>query len=373
MANKDYYDILGVSRDASEKDIKAAYRKLSKKYHPDLNQDAGAEAKFKNISEAFEVLTDPQKRSNYDQFGSADPSGNGGFSGGQGDFNGFGGGGFEDIFSSFFGGGGQSRNPNQPTQGEDLQYQMDLTFEEAIFGKKSTIKYGREDICKTCSGSGAKAGTSPKTCSKCNGLGSVKVTQNTPLGRIVRETPCNVCQGTGKEIADKCTTCHGSGHTNQQHEVKVTIPAGVEEGQQMRLKDQGEAGTNGGPYGDLYIVFHVKSSDMYDREGSEVYLKQSISFVQATLGDEVNVPTVHGDVKLKIPAGTQTGTNFKLKGKGAPKLHGVGNGDQHVEVTVEVPKKLNNKQKEALKMFYDASGEHKSSHGRHSFFDKFKI
>ncbi|KAF0335514.1 molecular chaperone DnaJ [Pediococcus acidilactici] len=369
--SKDYYDILGVSRDASEDEIKKAYRRLSKKYHPDINKEPGAEQKFKDINEAYDVLGDAQKRAQYDQFGSAD--GNAGFGGGgfgdQGGFGGFGGG-FDDIFSSFFG-GGQRQAANQPRQGEDLQYQMTLKFEEAIFGKKSTIKYSREAECKTCGGSGAKPGTSPETCHKCHGTGSIQVTQNTPLGRMVRQQVCDVCNGTGKEIKEKCPTCGGTGHTKQEHEVKVSVPAGVEDGQQMRLQGQGEAGYNGGPYGDLYIIFQVQPSKVYEREGSEIYYDQSISFVQAALGDEIEVPTVHGKVKLKIPAGTQTGTNFRLKGKGAPRLRGNGNGDQHVHVKVKVPKKLNAGQKEALKLFAKASGEHLSGNGKGGFFDKF--
>lgn len=372
--NKDYYDVLGVSKDASADEIKKAYRKLSKKYHPDINKEPGAEQKFKDVNEAFEVLSDDQKRAQYDQFGSADP--NAGFGGGgfnQGDFGGFGGngGGFEDIFSSFFGGGQRQQSASQPRQGEDLQYSMELKFEEAIFGKKTTIKYSREAICKTCDGSGAKPGTSPVTCSKCHGTGTIQVTQNTPLGRMVRQQVCDVCNGTGKEIKEKCPTCGGTGHTAQQHEVKVTVPAGVDDGQQMRLQEQGEAGFNGGPYGDLYIIFRVKPSELYQRDGSEIYLDQSISFVQATMGDEIEVPTVHGDVKLKVPAGTQTGTNFRLKGKGVPHLRGNGNGDEHVKVTVSVPKKLNQKQKDALKEFAKASGEKPSGNGKNNFFDKF--
>ena len=370
-ANKDYYDILGVSKDASDDEIKKAYRKLSKKYHPDINKAPDAEQKFKDVNEAYEVLGDSQKRAQYDQFGSADPNagfGGGGF-GGQGGFSDFGGG-FEDIFGSFFG-GGQRQSPNQPRQGEDLQYQMSLKFEEAIFGKKTTIKYSREALCKTCGGSGAKEGTSPVTCHKCNGTGTIQVTQNTPLGRMVRQQTCDVCNGTGKEIKEKCPTCGGTGHTSQQHEVKVSVPAGVEDGQQMRLQGQGEAGFNGGPYGDLYIIFQVQPSDMYERDGSEIYYNQTISFVQAALGDEIEVPTVHGKVKLKVPAGTQTGTNFRLKGKGAARLRGNGTGDQHVKVKVTVPKKLNSGQKEALKQFAKASGEEPSGHGKSGFFDKF--
>lgn len=362
------YDVLGVSKDASEQEIKRAYRKLAKKYHPDLNKEAGADKKYKEVNEAFEILSDPQKKAQYDQFGT---TGNqGGFGGGQG-FDGFnfGGGGFEDIFSSFFG-GGQTRNPNGPRQGRDLQYEMNLTFEEAIFGKKSEIKYTREENCKTCSGSGAKAGTSPVTCSKCGGRGFVQVQRQTPLGRMMSQQECDVCHGTGKEIKEKCQVCHGSGHVNEQHAIEVTVPAGVEDGNQMRLNGQGEAGENGGPYGDLYIYFNVAASDKYTRDGADIFLKLPINFVQAALGDEIDVDTVHGKVKLNIPAGTQTGTRFRLKGKGAPRLRSNGNGDELVTVNIVTPKKLNKKQKEALKQYAKVMSE--NSESDNSFFDRMK-
>lgn len=381
--NKDYYEILGVSKDASADEIKKAYRKLSKKYHPDLNKAPDAEQKFKDVNEAYEVLSDDQKRARYDQYGSADE--NAGFGGGSGggfnssDFGGFGGssGGFDDIFSQFFGGGNgggrtRSAQPNQPQTGEDLQYQMDLTFEEGVFGKKTTIKYNREATCDTCNGTGAKPGTSPKTCSKCHGAGYIQVTQNTPLGRMVSQQVCDVCHGTGKEIKEKCPTCQGSGRVNERHEVKVTVPAGVEDGQQMRLQGQGEAGSNQGGYGDLFIIFRVAPSKVFKRDGAEIYLDQPITFVQAALGDEIKVKTVHGDVKMKVPAGTQTGTTFRLRGKGAPRLRGNGNGDQQVTVIIKTPKNLNHEQREAMQSFAKASGEQVSGSGKGSFFDKFK-
>ncbi len=362
MAKRDYYEILGVSKSATDPEIKKAYRKLSKQYHPDINKEADADAKFKEITEAYEVLSDGNKRAAYDQYGhaSTDPNfgagGGGGFGGGFGG-GGFGGGGFEDIFESFFGGGGgRAANPNAPRQGEDLQYRMDLEFEEAIFGKEATIQYNREAECKTCHGDGAKPGTHPVTCSKCHGSGTLNVERNTPLGRVMTRQTCDVCQGTGKEIKEKCPTCYGSGHVKEKHSVKVTVPAGVEDGNQMRLNGQGEAGKNGGPYGDLYVVFHVKSSDLFDRDGSEIYYELPISFIQAALGDEVEVPTVHGKVKLKIPAGTQTGINFRLKGKGAPRLRGAGNGDQHVKIKIITPKDLSTEQKRILRDFAKESG-----------------
>ncbi|MBL3716004.1 molecular chaperone DnaJ [Lactococcus garvieae] len=375
MNNTEFYERLGVDKNASQDEIKKAYRKLSKKYHPDINKDPGAEDKYKEIQEAYETLSDEEKRANYDQYGTA--GANAGF-GGQGGFSGFDGfqgaggfGGFEDIFSSFFGGGGAQVNPNAPRQGDDLQYRINLTFEEAIFGVEKEIKYHREELCHTCAGSGAKPGTHPETCHKCHGRGQIQVVRDTPLGRMSTSAVCDVCHGTGKEIKSPCPTCHGTGHEKLAHTVKVKVPAGVESGQQMRLQGQGDAGTNGGPYGDLYVRFQVSASDKFERDGSEIYYKMPLSFVQAALGDEVEVPTVHGNVKLKIPAGTQTGTNFRLRGKGAPKLRGNGQGDQHVVVNIVTPEKLNEAQREALRDFAKASGQNVSEQKK-GFFDKFK-
>lgn len=379
MATKrDYYEVLGLQKGASDDDIKKAYRKLSKQYHPDINKAEDAEEKFKELSEAYEVLSDPQKKAAYDQYGHAgtDPNYGGGFGGGSG-FGGFSGGGFggfEDIFDSFFGGGGGGRtvDPNAPRQGADLQYTIQLKFEEAIFGVEKEIKYNREDVCHTCHGSGAKPGTQPETCHKCHGSGTVNVERQTPLGRVMTRQTCDVCHGTGKEIKDPCPTCHGSGHEKEAHKVKVNVPAGVEDGQQMRLASQGEAGANGGPYGDLYVVFQVEESDIFDRDGSEIFYELPLSFVQAALGDEVKVPTVHGDVKLKIPAGTQTGMNFRLRGKGAPKLRGGSNGDEHVKVKLITPRNLNDEQKEALRTFAKSTGQSIDEQQDEGFFDKMK-
>lgn len=379
MNNTEYYERLGVDKNASQDEIKKAYRKMSKKYHPDLNKEEGAEDKYKEVQEAYETLSDEQKRAAYDQYGEAGANGGfggGGFGGASG-FSGFGGasggfGGFEDIFSSFFGGGGAQVNPNAPRQGDDLQYRINLKFEEAIFGVEKQVKYNREELCHTCGGSGAKAGTHPETCHKCGGRGQINVVRDTPLGRMQTQTTCDVCHGTGKEIKEKCTTCHGSGHEKVAHTVKLTVPAGVETGQKMRLQGQGDAGVNGGPYGDLYVVFQVEASDKFERDGAEIYYKMPMDFVQAALGDEVEVPTVHGNVKLKIPAGTQTGANFRLKGKGAPKLRGSGNGDQYVIINIVTPKNMNQAQKEALQAFAKASGIEVSGSGKKGFFDKFK-
>ena len=371
MNNTEYYDRLGVSKDASQDEIKRAYRKMSQKYHPDINKEPGAEEKYKEVQEAYETLSDDQKRAAYDQYG---PDGANGF-GGQGGFGGFDGGagfgGFEDIFSSFFG-GGATRNPNAPRQGDDLQYRVNLSFEEAIFGAEKEVHYNREATCKTCSGSGAKPGTSPVTCGRCHGQGVINVDTQTPLGMMRRQVTCDVCHGTGQEIKEPCQTCHGTGHEKQSHKVSVKIPAGVETGQQIRLAGQGEAGFNGGPYGDLFVIINVNPSDKFTRDGSTIYYTLNISFVQAALGDTVEVPTVHGNVEMTIPAGTQTGKTFRLKGKGAPRLRGGSQGDQHVTVKIVTPTKLNDAQKEALLAFAKASGDEKIAPQKKGFFNKVK-
>ena len=385
VAKRDLYEVLGVSKDASDADIKRAYRKLSKQYHPDINKEAGAEEKFKEIAEAYEILSDSQKRAAYDQYGHASYDPNSGFSGGGfgGGFEGFGGfggqgfsgnytGGFEDIFDTFFGGGGGRRGnrANMPRQGADLQYVMDLTFEEAIFGKEEVIHYHRNAECETCHGTGAKPGTDPVTCSKCHGAGVINVERATPFGRMMSQTTCDVCGGTGQEIKEKCETCHGHKHVEETHKVKVKVPAGVENGNQMPLRGQGEAGENGGPYGDLYVIFRVGKSDTFEREGADIFYELPINFAQAALGDEVDVPTVHGKVKLKVPAGTQSGTVLRLRGKGAPRLRGSGMGDQHVTVRVVTPKHLTDKQREAMQIFGKEAGTHVEGEG--NFFDKVK-
>ena len=385
VAKRDLYEVLGVSKDASDADIKRAYRKLSKQYHPDINKEAGAEEKFKEIAEAYEILSDSQKRAAYDQYGHASYDPNSGFSGGGfgGGFEGFGGfggqgfsgsytGGFEDIFDTFFGGGGGRRGnrANMPRQGADLQYVMDLTFEEAIFGKEEVIHYHRNAECETCHGTGAKPGTDPVTCSKCHGAGVINVERATPFGRMMSQTTCDVCGGTGQEIKEKCETCHGHKHVEETHKVKVKVPAGVENGNQMPLRGQGEAGVNGGPYGDLYVIFRVAESETFEREGADIFYELPINFAQAALGDEVDVPTVHGKVKLKVPAGTQSGTVLRLRGKGAPRLRGSGMGDQHVTVRVVTPKHLTDKQREAMQIFGKEAGTHVEGEG--TFFDKMK-
>ncbi|TLS39350.1 molecular chaperone DnaJ [Pseudalkalibacillus caeni] len=351
MSKRDYYEVLGVSKDASEAEIKKAYRRLAKQYHPDINKEADADEKFKEVKEAYEVLSDSQKKAHYDQFGHTDP--NQGFGGAGGaDFGGFG-----DIFDMFFGGGGGRRNPNAPRQGADLQYTMNIDFEEAAFGKETDIYIPKEEECNTCEGTGAKPGTTPETCSHCGGSGQMNVEQNTPFGRIVNRRVCHYCEGTGKIIKEKCKTCHGKGTVKIRKKIHVKIPAGIDDGQQIRLAGKGEPGVNGGPPGDLFVVFYVNKHEFYERRGDDIYVKMPITFAQAALGDEIEVPTLHGKVKLKVPAGTQSGTNFRLRDKGVQNVRGYGQGDQHVKIQVVTPKKLTERQKELLREFSEISGD----------------
>lgn len=363
MSKRDYYEVLGVSKTATKEEIRKAYRKLSKQYHPDINKADDAEEKFKEVTEAFEVLSDESKRANYDQFGHAGPSQ--GFGGGGGGF------GFEDIFSSFFGGGGRRQDPNAPRAGNDLQYTMTIDFMEAVFGKEEEIEIPREEDCGTCQGSGAKPGTSPKTCSHCHGTGEISVTQNTPLGQMVNRRACHHCEGTGQIITDKCTTCHGKRKVTTTAKIKITIPAGVDDGQRLRVSGQGEPGHRGGPSGDLFIVFRIKAHEKFIREDDDIYLELGLSFPQAALGDEIKVPTVHGDVNLKIPAGTQTGARFRLRGKGVQNVHGRGIGDQYVIVKVVTPNKMTEKQKDLMRQFAEISGDRPEEYSS-SLFDKIK-
>ncbi|NHM30373.1 molecular chaperone DnaJ [Neobacillus terrae] len=372
MSKRDYYEVLGIEKSASKDEIKKAYRKLSKKYHPDINKEPDAAEKFKEVKEAYETLSDDQSRAHYDQFGHTDPNqGFGGFGGG-GDFGGFGG--FEDIFNTFFGGGGggRRRDPNAPRQGADLQYDMTISFEEAAFGKETDIEIPREENCETCGGTGAKPGTKPETCQHCHGTGQLNIEQNTPFGRIVNRRVCHHCNGTGKEIKHKCSTCGGAGKVRKRRTVRVKVPAGIDDGQQLRMTGQGEPGINGGPAGDLYIVFHVKHHEFFERHGDDIACEMPITFVQASLGDEIEVPTLHGKVKLKIPAGTQTGKIFRLAGKGIPNVRGYGTGDQHVKVRVLTPTKLSDKQKQLLKEFAEISGTVPLGDHEKSFFSKVK-
>ncbi|TCS83743.1 molecular chaperone DnaJ [Tepidibacillus fermentans] len=372
MSKRDYYEVLGVSKNATEDEIKKAYRKLARQYHPDVNKEPDAVEKFKEVKEAYEVLSDPNKRARYDQFGHEDPTagfGGGGFGGGgfsSADFGDFG-----DIFDMFFGGGRRQRNPNAPRRGADLQYSMTLEFKEAVFGKETDITIPREEECDTCHGTGAKPGTKVETCSVCKGTGQQEVVQNTPFGRIVNRRICTACQGKGKIIPHKCTDCYGTGRVKKNKKIHVKIPAGVDDGSQLRVSGEGEPGVNGGPPGDLFILLHVKPHDFFERDGDNIYCEVPLTFAQAALGDEIEVPTLDGRVKLKIPAGTQTGTSFRLKGKGVPHLRFGGRGDQHVKVVVVTPTNLTERQKELLRELGNLSGEETHQQSK-SFFERMK-
>lgn len=372
MATKrDYYEVLGVEKSSSEAEIKKAYRKLAKQFHPDVNpDDKASEAKFKEVNEAYEVLSDPQKRAQYDQFGHAgiDPNS---FTGGFGDFD-FGG--IGDIFESFFGGSGfgkSGRSKNGPQKGSDLKYTAEIAFEEAAFGVEREININRMENCATCGGSGSKPGTSPSTCKHCNGTGQVQIKQSTPFGQFVNIKTCDLCRGEGKIIANPCQTCNGKGKLRKGVKLKVNIPAGIDDGQTISLRGEGDPGSKGGPSGDLFISVRVRNHPFFQRQGNDVICEIPITFVQAALGTEMEVPTLDGRIKYTVPEGTQTGTVFRVKSKGIPFLRGNGRGDQYVKVNVEVPKKLNDKQKNILREFADLSGDEVHEQ-RKSFFEKMK-
>jgi len=354
LAKRDYYEVLGVSKNATEQELKRAHRQLAKKYHPDVNTEAGAEEKFKEIQEAYEVLMDPQKKSTYDQFGHAGMDG----MGGAGGFGGFGGGGgFEDIFEGMFGGGfggfggGGGRSTNSARRGADLEKSLIITFEEAAFGATKEITVNREEECTKCAGSGARSKDDVKTCTQCSGSGRVIGVQNTILGRIQTQTVCPSCNGNGKEVTHKCDSCHGRGTKNKTKTIEVKIPAGINHGQQIRLSGQGEAGTNGGPAGDLYVSFRVQPHDFFKRDGYDLRCEVPITFSQAALGDEIEIPTLDGKISLKIPAGTQPETEFRLKGKGVKNIGRELHGSLYVKVKLAVPKKLTSRQKALLEEF----------------------
>ena len=360
MANKDYYEVLGLQKGASDDEIKRAFRKLAVKYHPDRNQgNAEAEEKFKEINEAYQILSDPEKRAKYDQFGSAAFDGTGGFNGGGfGGFDGFDMGGFGDIFESFFGGGGgSSRRRNGPVRGNDIEYTVTLTFEEAVFGVEKEISITRSENCEHCKGSGAEPGTNVKTCPTCGGSGQVRVQRQTPLGSFVSTSTCDHCHGSGKITETPCKECRGKGHIRKNRKIKVNIPAGVDTGNVMPLRGQGEHGLRGGSPGDLYVKINVTPSKTFTRKGNDVYIDAHISMAKAALGTEITVATVDGNVKYTVPAGTQSGTMFRLKGKGIQRVNSTGKGDQYVKVIVDIPKSLNKAQEEALYAFMKASGE----------------
>ena len=363
MAEKrDFYEVLGVKKGASEDELKKAYRKLAKENHPDLHPgDKECEARFKEINEAYEVLSDPDKRAKYDQFGHAafDPSqgfGGGGFGG----FEGFGG--FGDIFSDIFGGGfgfggGGGRNPNAPRKGDNLRATVNIKFEEAAFGVKKEVFVSKIEQCPDCKGTGCAEGTTAEVCPDCKGTGTVMSTKRTPFGMVQSSEQCPKCKGRGKIIHSPCKTCRGMGSVRRQHKVTVSVPAGIDDGQTISLRGQGNAGLNGGPAGDLLITVLVQPHARFERDGASILLDQEVSFAQAALGAEVEVPTLDGKVKLNIPEGTQTGTTFRLKGKGVPFLRNGGRGDQFVTVNVAVPKGLSSAQKDALRQYAQTMGE----------------
>lgn len=361
MADKrDYYEVLGVSKNATDDEIKKAYRKMAKQYHPDLNPgNSEAEAKFKECNEAYEVLSDPDKKAKYDRFGHAgvDPNYGAGAGGG---FDGFGGMGFDmgDIFSSIFGGGfgggfggSQRVNPNAPQRGSDLQTNITISFEEAAKGCRKTVEVNRVEVCDGCSGSGAAPGTTTQTCSQCGGSGQVMTQQRTILGVMQTQKPCPTCGGKGTVIPNPCSKCRGAGRIRRPAKVEVNIPAGIDDRQAVSVRSQGNKGVNGGPAGDLRVGVNVRSHPFFERDGYNVWYQANISFAQAALGCELVVPTLDGDVKYTVPAGTQPGDVFKLKDRGIPHLNGRSKGDQLVKVEVVVPKKLSEKQKELLKQF----------------------
>mgnify|MGYP000664083639 CR=1 FL=1 len=373
---RDYYEVLGVSKGASEDEIKKAYKKLARKYHPDMNPgDKEAEEKFKEVNEANEVLSDPEKKARYDQFGFAgvDPSYGAGAGGGAyGGAGGFDFGDLGDIFGSFFGGGfggQQRRNPNAPQRGESIRASVSVTFKEAAFGCEKSVTVDRSEPCPTCKGNGCAHGTTPEVCPDCHGTGTVTQAQRTPFGVMQSQGPCQKCRGTGKIIHQPCPDCRGSGRIRKRRTIQVTIPAGIDNGQTISLRGQGHAGSNGGPSGDLLITVMVQPDETFRREGVDVFCDAPITFAQAVLGATLEIPTIDGKVKYDLPEGTQTGTVFRLRGKGIPVLNGRGRGDQYVTVNVETPRNLTKEQKEALRSFSDMLGE-SNYEKRKSFFKK---
>jgi len=361
---RDYYDILGVSKNASQDEIKKAFRKKARQYHPDVNKDnpKEAEEKFKEANEAYEVLSDETKKAQYDQFGhdafkQGGGAGAGGFQGGFGGFGGFGGaGGFDNIFDMFFGGGG--RGQQGPQKGDDLREDIDISFEDAAFGKSMDIEITRHEECDHCHGTGAEPGTKVDICPNCHGSGQETVIQNTPFGRMQSARTCSRCHGSGKSIEKPCTKCRGTGEMLAKRKIAIKIPPGVDNGSRLRVANEGEPGVLGGPKGDLYVYIYVRPHKEFERSGNDVISHVNISFAQAALGATVQVNTLDGKVELKIPEGTQTGTAFRVKGKGIPYLRNPKQrGDQHIIVTVQTPKKLTDAQRELLLRFANESNE----------------
>ncbi len=368
---RDYYEVLGVDKNADDATIKKAYRTLAKKYHPDMNPgDKEAEAKFKEVNEAYDVLSDPDKKAKYDQYGHAafDPSAGGGAGfGGFGDFGGFD---INDIFSSFFGGasGGSTRR-NGPVRGDDITVRLTISFEESVFGCKKEVSYNKIQKCADCSGTGAAKGTSPKTCSACGGSGQVRVQQRTPFGIMQTQKTCDACHGTGKIIENKCPNCRGTGFVRVPKKLEVNIPAGIDDGQQLSLRYQGSDGMNGGNAGDLYIIISVRPHSVFERDGDDLYCEVPITYAEATLGAEIEIPTLEGSMKYTIPEGTQTGTVFTLRNKGVTRVNSKVRGNLYITVVVEVPKNLTSEQKNLLEKFAASCGESNYSK-RTSFFKR---
>ena len=381
MAEKrDYYEVLGVAKDASADEIKKAYRKVAKENHPDQHPgDKACEERFKEANEAYEVLSDPDKRKKYDQFGHAAFDPTAGY--GQGGFDGFGGfgdfGDLGDIFGSIFGGGfggfggGTSRNPNAPRRGDNVRATVNISFEEAAFGCEKEVTAPRVEQCADCKGTGCAPGTTPEVCPDCKGSGTVRTTQRTPFGMAQTTGACPKCHGSGKIIHQPCKSCRGMGAIRRQHKMTVRIPAGIDDGQTISRPGYGDAGANGGPAGDLLISVIVRPHPIFEREGTSIYMEQELSYAQAVLGAEIEVPTLDGKVKLNIPEGTQPGTTFRLRGKGVPFLRGSGRGDQFVTVKVGIPRNLTGSQKELLRQFAASMGEMDSG-GKGGIFGKKK-
>lgn len=351
---RDYYEILGLSQTASKDEIKKAYRRLARRYHPDVSQEQDADEKFKEISEAYEVLSDDQKRAAYDRFGHAGVRGTG-----AGGFQDFGFGGVADIFEEFFGAGfGTSRRRRRgPRRGADLRYDLRISFEEAVFGAEKEIEIRRPEICPTCNGSGAEPGTHPERCTNCNGTGEVRRVQQSILGQFVNVATCPNCRGEGEVITTPCSNCGGRKQVQQQRTLKVRIPAGIRSEQQIRLTGEGAPGSDGGPPGNLYVIVDVDRHPIFQRRADDILINLEINVAQAALGDEVTVPTVDGDASLKIPAGTQSGTVFRLRDKGVPHLNGNGRGDELVMTQVIVPTNLSDRQRELFEEMADSLGK----------------
>ena len=376
---RDYYEVLGVAKTASDDELKKAYRKLAKQYHPDMNPgDKGAEAKFKEINEAYEVLSDKDKRAKYDQFGHAgvDPNFGGGGFGGYGDFGDFGDFGFGDILGDLLGGGfgGRSANRSGPQRGESLRAGVTISFEEAAFGCEKEISLTRLESCESCHGSGCATGTTAEVCPDCRGSGTVRVQQRMGGMAFTSSAPCSRCRGTGKIIHQPCKSCGGGGNVRKQRKISVSIPQGINDKQAVSLRGQGNAGANNGPAGDLIVEVRVKPHPYFQREGTSVLYECPVSFYQAAMGAELEIPTIDGKVKYTLPAGTQPGATFRLRGKGIPELRGRGRGDQYVTVQVRVPTSLTNQQRDALQAFAEAMGESAPSSGSpvKDFFSKKK-